>query len=29
MSGTQPIRCNPRYLHTVRGVAPSSRGHIV
>ena len=25
----RPIRCNPRYLHTGRRVAPSSRGHVV
>ena len=25
----RPIRCNPRYLHTVRRVAPSSGGHVV
>jgi hypothetical protein len=25
----RPIRCNPRYLHTVRRVAPSSSGHVV
>jgi hypothetical protein len=25
----RPIRRNPRYLHTVRRVAPSSGGHVV
>ena len=25
----RPIRCNPRYLHTVRRVAPYSGGHVV
>src|SRR5215469_2282681 len=25
----RPIRCNPRYLHTVRRVDPSSGGHLV
>jgi len=25
----RPTRCNPRYLHTVRRVAPYSGGHVV
>jgi hypothetical protein len=25
----RPIRCNPRYLHTVRRVASSLSGHVV